>query len=401
MKKLSKKQKLIVFIAILLVAVILAIVITTNIMEINIANGSYNSANNNSSSGNLLPEYIKAGITLGGVTGTLEDLDTSDATAYAEDIAWGKVAYARGERIVGTYLTLGMLKVGDYVAYSPGSETASSYSLTAAESGYTSDQTITKNNYNWRVLNINDDGTVDLISATSSNNFYFGGATGYNNGVYLLNDMADKMYSNDSLGATARSLTIEDIEAGMNESGLDYIHSYSNSQAAWGETYTYTGSRYYPNLYAYENGSGIDLATTADPNSAVKEDGINQSDSYYDSPTTETYSRANKALTITQTYYYGSMSSSYYKNSTFYNLIHGLSGYQWIASRYVGTSSSSGASFGLRRVNSSGLIGSILFRSSSLTDSLYGYLRPVVSLGSNIRLGSGDGSSSSPYQIAD
>ena len=102
MKKLSQKQKLVGFIAILLVAVILAIVITTNVMEINIANGSYNSANNNSSSGNLLPEYIKAGITLGGVTGTLEDLDTSDATATPEDIAYGKVAYARGERIVGT-----------------------------------------------------------------------------------------------------------------------------------------------------------------------------------------------------------------------------------------------------------------------------------------------------------
>ncbi len=49
-----------------------------------------------------MSEYIKEGITLGGVTGTLKDLDTSDATATAEDILEGKVAYARGERIVGT-----------------------------------------------------------------------------------------------------------------------------------------------------------------------------------------------------------------------------------------------------------------------------------------------------------
>ena len=47
----------------------------------------------------FLSEYIKEGITLGGVTGTLKDLDTSDATATAEDILEGKVAYARGERI--------------------------------------------------------------------------------------------------------------------------------------------------------------------------------------------------------------------------------------------------------------------------------------------------------------
>ena len=215
----------------------------------------------------------------------------------------------------------------------------------------------------------------------------------------MLNDVAASLYSNNSLGATARSLTIEDIEAGMNESGLDYIHSYSYGQAAWGETYTYTANRYYPNLYAHENGSGIDLATTADPNSAVKEDGINQSDSYYDSPTTETYSRANKALTITQTYYYRSMSSSYYKNSTFYNLIHGL-GFQWLASRCVYAYSSSYARFGLRRVSSSLLEANLLFDSYIDTSSWNSGLRPVVSLGSNIRLSSGDGSSTSPYQIA-
>ncbi len=405
MKKLSKKQKLIVFIAILLVAVILAIVITTNIISNNnqIANQEEYLATTANAGSSLVASYIKKGITIGGITGTLETLDTSDATAYAEDIAWGKVAYARGERIVGTYLTLGMLKVGDYVAYTP--DSAGPYTgLTQANTGSstTTDDSFTQESLSWRVLNINDDGTVDLISATpTSQNIYLSGATGYNNGVYMLNDVAASLYSNKSLGATARSLTIEDIEAGMNESGLDYIHSDSNSQAAWGETYTYTGSRYYPNLYAHENGSGIDLATTADPNSAVKEDGINQSDSYYDSPTTETYSRANKALTITQTYYYRSMSSSYYKNSTFYNLIHGFSGYQWLASRCVVASNSSYAGFGLGYVYSSILSGSYLFTSSSNTRNDYDYLRPVVSLGSNIRLSSGDGSSSSPYQIAD
>ena len=402
MKKLSKKQKLIVFIAILLVAVILAIVITTNIMEINIANGSYNSANNNSSSGNLLPKYIKAGITLGGVTGTLEDLDTSDATAYAEDIAWGKVAYARGERIVGTYLTLGMLKVGDYVAYTPGSETASSYSLSMSESGYTSDQTIPKDtSLKWRVLSINNDGTVDLVSDTATDTqVYYRGATGYYNGVYSLNNMCSRLYSNSSLGATARSMTIEDIESGMNEAGLNYVHSYVYSQAVWGETYTYTGSRYYPNLYAQENGSGIDLATINDPNSAVKEDGINQSDSYYSEPTTETYRQASSRLTVKQTYYAMSMNSSYYKDGeTFYNLVH--SGIYWLASRFIDAGSSSYALFGLRDVYYSDLGGYYLFGSDYLTYNISYYLRPVVSLGSNIRLGSGDGSSGNPYQIAD
>ena len=102
MKKLSKRQKLIILISLITIIVIIGIIIGANIIITNIANGNYNSSNGSSNNGNLLPEYIKEGITLGGVTGTLKDLDTSDATATAEDILEGKVAYARGERIVGT-----------------------------------------------------------------------------------------------------------------------------------------------------------------------------------------------------------------------------------------------------------------------------------------------------------
>ena len=107
MKKLSSKQKLIGGIAIILVAVILAILITTNIISNNnqsnqIASQEDYLATTANAGSSLVASYIKKGITIGGITGTLETLDTNDATAYAEDIAYGKVAYARGERIVGT-----------------------------------------------------------------------------------------------------------------------------------------------------------------------------------------------------------------------------------------------------------------------------------------------------------
>ena len=71
MKKLSKKQQLIILISIITIIVIIGIIIGANIIRTNIANGNYNSSNENSNNNNLLPEYIKAGITLGGVTGTL------------------------------------------------------------------------------------------------------------------------------------------------------------------------------------------------------------------------------------------------------------------------------------------------------------------------------------------
>ena len=103
MKKLSKKQKLIGFIAILIVAIIIAIVITTSIIKNNnqVANEGYTATTINAGS-NLIAKYIKKGEKIGGITGTLEVLNTADATATAEDIEWGKTAYVNGVKITGT-----------------------------------------------------------------------------------------------------------------------------------------------------------------------------------------------------------------------------------------------------------------------------------------------------------
>ena len=104
MKKLNINQRFIILISAITVIVIIGIVVGANVIKTNITNGKYNSSNSGSNNGNLLPEYIKKGITLGGVTGTLESLDTSDATATAADIAWGETAYVKGKKITGTRL---------------------------------------------------------------------------------------------------------------------------------------------------------------------------------------------------------------------------------------------------------------------------------------------------------
>ena len=104
MKKLNINQRFIILISAITVIVIIGIVVGANVIKTNITNGKYNSSNSGSNNGNLLPEYIKKGITLGGVTGTLESLDTSGATATAADIAWGETAYVKGKKITGTRL---------------------------------------------------------------------------------------------------------------------------------------------------------------------------------------------------------------------------------------------------------------------------------------------------------
>ena len=102
MKKLNKKQKIIALVAIILVAIILTLIITSNIVNNNkITSEEYLATTANAGS-TLVANYIKKGVTIGGITGTLEVLDTSDATAKPEDIMWGKTGYVNGLKITGT-----------------------------------------------------------------------------------------------------------------------------------------------------------------------------------------------------------------------------------------------------------------------------------------------------------
>ena len=102
MKKISKKQRIIIAISIVLLLMILAIIFIGNIIinKSKLKSEGYFATTANAGS-TLVASYIKEGITIGGITGTLEILDTSDATAKEEDIAWGKTGYVNGIKITG------------------------------------------------------------------------------------------------------------------------------------------------------------------------------------------------------------------------------------------------------------------------------------------------------------
>ena len=88
------------------------------------------------------------------------------------------------------------LAVGDYVKMTP---TKSSYTTDTSKTGYSSTQTINPQELNlWRVISLNSDGTVDVISAhTSTTEVYFSGKTGYQNLVGYLNVLASQ-YENST-----------------------------------------------------------------------------------------------------------------------------------------------------------------------------------------------------------
>ena len=88
------------------------------------------------------------------------------------------------------------LALGDYVKMTP---TKSSYTTDKSKTGYSSTQTINPKELNlWRVISINDDGTVEMISEhVSSVAIYFSGQTGYQNLVGYLNVLASQ-YENST-----------------------------------------------------------------------------------------------------------------------------------------------------------------------------------------------------------
>jgi len=235
-------------------------------------------------------------------------------------------------------------------------------------------------------MNINSDGSIELISsAPTTATVGFGNSIGYNNGVFVLNDICKKQYSNASLHATSRSLDILDIERKFNSSGLaaraDYIHS--NSGIKYGETKEYTGDNSNaPDLYDH-------VGTTSEE----------ESKDYYTSAITATHSKKN-SLTVKQTYYYlSSTPSSYFDDTEFHKLVFGTEKGYWLASRCAGCDAA-GAFFGLRIVDSADLYGNGVFASNDSMGHPSHLLRPVVFLGADIKISTTGGTESSPRLLS-
>ena len=287
------------------------------------------------------------------------------------------------------------LKVGDYVSYEY--DETGDYILKADVSGWEVDQTIKQTDLLWKILYIDEEtGRVDLISNTSKDEkIYFADAKGYNNGVYLINDICKKLYSNKELGITARSIKIEDIENLFNEDGKE--EKLTSGSVKYGEIKNYKeDNNYYPNLYAKENGSGID-------NTEIKKDGIGISD--INDLMTDTYSQANSnGLTVTHSSYRMDNPSSSFGNSEVYSMLFKEGSY-WVASRSA-MCGEKWATFGIMRVQQYAqrdvyLGNQVLFNSNLEISGTYGEsgIRPIVSIDGNTEIIINDGTISDMHSI--
>ncbi len=309
-----------------------------------------------------------------------------------------------------------MPQVGEIVSYTPDTP-STGYDLSTAKSGYSSAQTIdgTYDPTTWKIMEVDENGNITKLLGIGANTVYFQGSTGYNNGVYLLNDICKSRYGNASLGATARSLNIEDIESKMNSKGIAARNAYKDGTTQYGTTITFKGyNTQYPAIYAQEKYSGVDVSDVADGTQVItgsvdttaqgkmNPNGKSGSDNIYTTlpETSETTGPSKANLTCTKTYYYMFRPSSYFDDSNFYNMIFRAETYCWLASRYVFCDSSYAfAHFGLRRVCDNRFDDGLLFTSAGYNDSNDDFLAPVVSLGSGVQIKSGEGTTEKPYVI--
>jgi len=329
----------------------------------------------------------------------------SQAQEQEEKLANGELDFTVGDKSynsIDSYLSQNptfttdrsMLKIGDYVNYSP--DTASDYSLKGEVSGYYNDtttkapvdQTIPQENLTWRIMNINGDGTVELISSTPTTaTVGFANSVGYNNGVFVLNDICKKQYSNKSLNVTARSLNLVDIEKKLNSNGIVARASFIGSDnVQYGNTKTYE-SRFSdaPDIFFH-------IGTSAEE----------ESEDYYTIPTTTTYSNKG-SLTITQTQYKFNSTDcgNYFDDKTFHRLVFETGNTMWLASRCITCNIGGKAIFGLRAVYSDGHLGSDgCFLSNGNTYSHSFAVRPVVALSSNIKISTTGGTEDIPRNLS-
>jgi len=161
------------------------------------------------------------------------------------------------------------LAIGTYIQYTPSS---TSYTVSASNSGYTSDQTFNPSATTlWRVM-YNNNGQLDIISADSTENLYLQGKTGYAKGVNTLNSIG-QAYVNNTYATSGRHI-------GSTSNSIGEIDETTIVKGVSGEPYN--DSEYETDvnqiennglLHSNEHGSGLvwlasrncaDLGVTAD-----------------------------------------------------------------------------------------------------------------------------------------
>ena len=226
-------------------------------------------------------------------------------------------------------------------------------------------------NNGFRILNVNDDGSIDLISneSVSINSLKFKGAKSYNNIIYILNTILNELYSS-KYSVNVRNININDINKYMKSN----LEIYSNNI----KTYTNQNNIYIPSLYENEIGS---IINNQHLNGKIdKSENNSFIDSNYKIANTITLKEMNKLNNIVEDNF---KSSIYYelfieKNNKYYNPYY-------ISTRYSDTSEDN-ILFGIFGIKNNELYKSNLYDSNNNEYESSLFVRPIIRISNKVNL---------------
>lgn len=273
------------------------------------------------------------------------------------------------------------VQIGDYINYDEG--TGYSTTVETSKSGYTSKQTKTTENLNWRVLGVNAKGELELISDNpTTDTLYIGDETGYQNAEEVLNDFCNDLYGKGEKAEEARSLNVEDINKLANYDPTTY--------SGYGDIWTYR----FPT-----EGNYMQYKTTKADGTLVT-DWTNITSSIYqtfrklgETTTINSSNRDDDGISLESTQYVYTISNEI-SDTAIANMIAKGTGVNsvsfWLASPYVGCGSCN-AYFYVRCVYSGFVSSYSLFNSDDSSNNCSSRVRPVVSLNSDIQIDNSNG----------
>ena len=299
----------------------------------------------------------------------------------------------------------GKLKLGDEVAYTP----ASGHSYTSekwneSDTGCEAklDQSLSTDDYEtssgskstkWKVIGVNTKiGTVNLISAEplkvkkssgNSDTYRIYGKEGYNNGVNELNKMCS-VFGHGNGATGARSVNVDDLDKALNYNKKEFVYTDEDDTAKYNYKYGWT-TTYYGKRTTWNPKNTFELTDT----SKLDENGDYQREGSYATFTDINGNVATdeKPITIKSNIYL--YTKDQFTDKIESNALNTIFGEKdqfdfWLASRNV-YGNCDGAYWGLFIINSDTLDVGSLYCSYGGEGYGYFYVRPVVSLKSNIQ----------------
>ena len=323
------------------------------------------------------------------ITGTTKatDVGTYTATISLKDEAkttWtdGTITPITIEWKIADKL-IDIVEVGDYVAYTPDAKT---YTTNSENTGAES-VTLTTEEKAWRVLDIKED-TGEIILTTNGlvheNGITLSGTTGYTKGPQELHNISVALYSNESLGLTSRSMTLEVLEE-----ALGVIGSEIAVDGTYGDKYAY-----------YPIGTPGVEGKTSDGYTKVAHGSVN-TDSDWKTPRFYTWDSGGSGdydengieyrvptvdspVKVTGTYYYYNLSDLETINSTIISSIL-TSRRSWLASQHVSTYLGA-ATFNVCNIYNKKFGAYTMSASYGGSNTVAYGLRPIVTLDSSFKV---------------